>query len=465
MSMAKWVETHLHSQLSKLPRADTFVLHTACTRSTPTRPLYSSDKTAIEDKENTWRCRESLFILGWRSPSNNKNQGEKGENEGSNLKKFGEESEKIIERTKQDEEVLISALNVYEYVFNEDGKSLPSRIIYISKVDSSGNYPYRSSISPTKALVVAYLRSLTSTCKAYSSTKVHVFARAQRQYLFAGSGENPMKRVAGDRRLAIWWLDVLAGIIPSGNETKSGTEGMHLSGVKARGWWFIPGSFSQLEAQAILRYTLATATNEADKQPFVWTYGYPYPKLARAHVAIPRFEDDPKARILQNYNAMDENEEGNENRKGGSVEEFWEVLSVGEECGAGRVTGFYVVELGHETALGERADEAASKEGNSTLSTTEHVNGELSAEVFTRVVNDFLSLDFSSQEHSIASTKRWYRISQKLGLPTPAIIRVEGSNTAQEQDVKAAYKESEKRKMEPVAVNVLGAGFIKRKKT
>lgn len=85
--------------------------------------------------------------------------------------------------------------------------SSASTILYISKVDGTGQGTYPS---PTSILVNALLQFYGSpTSPIYPNRNhtlwVHLFARAQRQYLFPNSADHPDKKPLGDVALCKWW--------------------------------------------------------------------------------------------------------------------------------------------------------------------------------------------------------------------------------------------------------------------
>ncbi|KAI8919674.1 hypothetical protein BC831DRAFT_104152 [Entophlyctis helioformis] len=84
----------------------------------------------------------------------------------------------------------------------------------------------------------AYVRHLVD-CRAEptSTVQVHVFARSQPQYLFAGSGRRAGKRVLGDGGLVKWWMRVLGSGLGRRDQDADGAAG----GPDAERFWFVPG--------------------------------------------------------------------------------------------------------------------------------------------------------------------------------------------------------------------------------
>lgn len=193
--------------------------------------------------------------------------------------------------TRPEERVFVCAVEAFIYTI----PSTSSSIVYISKVDSTGQGTGIRP-NPTRALVVSLLQYYTAPAtRPASHVWVHVFARAQNQYLFPNSIDYPGKRVLRDINLCKWWKESLEQVA---RQTDPG-------GVRL--YYLLPG-YSSLEARAMLRQY---ATNTATAYP--WTYSHPYnqtyapfpcggapgedgsPSIAQL---IPSLPDDPKARFL-----------------------------------------------------------------------------------------------------------------------------------------------------------------------
>jgi len=171
-------------------------------------------------------------------------------------------------------------------------------LFYISKVDSTGQ-ARTDAPAPTRAFVDAFIRYhadvQTRPTWFYSPGSgsgtegqtgedapgtlfVHVFARAQRQYLFPNSADYAGKRVLSDQGLCKWWRSTLS---PA-------------AGTSLAAYYVLPG----MESDEALR-ALGPA-------PSGWTYGHPYndtriPFPARGMGPgvtglVPWFEDDAKSR-------------------------------------------------------------------------------------------------------------------------------------------------------------------------
>ncbi|KAF9120068.1 hypothetical protein BGW39_011694 [Mortierella sp. 14UC] len=377
--------------------------------------------------------------------------------------------------------VLIAGLEVLEYTLtplspsgSNKTSSREERIIYIAKVDTSGYWPIPGfdtssprGKSPAQALVKGYLRSVRATSHGLDSlpsmddsntfttidnssnssaaaaakmsslsianpstklttkrpnrpgkTSLFIFARAQPQYLFADSAKNPRKRVLDDRGLVRWWKNTAASVYAEDldppqekeqekeeKEKDCQTEQSRSRSGKTRvqGWWHIPGMETDRQAHNVIQSSTSTTST------FQWTYGYPdkdSPELANA--LIPQFPDDPKSRMMQSPSCQ-----------GGfvNVQTFWELAAIGEESGAGRITGFFrVVE---EAVDGDDAGEQSTREGGGEVEAdSENVKkkGQEEKEYksvtgttagYTKVINFLLDLDFSTLEAAQRSTVAW----------------------------------------------------------
>jgi regulator of Ty1 transposition protein 109 len=286
-----------------------------------------------------------------------------------------------------------------------------SGILYVSKVDSTG---HGMKPSVTGVLVRRFLsffvdveaRGRWMGGDTVKNLWVHVFARAQGEYLFFGSKEWKGKRVLGDVGLCGWWKRCLGDV---GDEDEG-------RGVRIRRWYLMPG-LNEREAEEAL--------GKRDGKG-KWEYGHPYGQkdvelpcppgddgegegyLGRV---IPYFEDDPKSRFLDEL----ANDEGGllrsperkkprlekSSKRVGEIgrvgaDEFWERMGFRQECVAGAVTGFYtmVVWGGCE---GEGSEGAIGKAKR----------GEVSDKIVERVL-DLLKcgvVEFSTEEKAERATE------------------------------------------------------------
>ncbi|KAG0284570.1 hypothetical protein BGZ96_011071, partial [Linnemannia gamsii] len=245
-------------------------------------------------------------------------------------------------------------------------------------------------------------------------TSLYIFARAQPQYLFAESAKNPQKRVLDDRGLVRWWKNTAASVYAdcldeasSLTTTTATQEQEHegqgkkrkgerkKKGTKVQGWWHIPGIETERQAHNVIQSTTTTASSGT----FQWTYGYPDKDSKElANALIPQFPDDPKSRMMQSPSCQ-----------GGfvNIRTFWELAAIGEESGAGKITGFFRIEEEADDGFeGEGEGEEEREAENGVMDVKEKaVTGTTAG--YTKVINFLLDLDFSTLEDARKSTRTW----------------------------------------------------------
>jgi hypothetical protein len=89
--------------------------------------------------------------------------------------------------------------------------------------------------------------------------------------------------------------------------------------------WMVPGH----EASDVLTVQERLADKDASA-----TWGYPYSDTDQAKDALFHFPDDPKTRMLNTNAAKDL-----------TVKEFFDLLAIGEECGANKMCGVFHLAL------------------------------------------------------------------------------------------------------------------------
>lgn len=265
--------------------------------------------------------------------------------------------------------------------------------LFVSKADSTGylhllNLPHGTP-SPFKTIASTFLASLIEN-RRRSATKLvlSLFARAQDQYLFPGSIENPRKHVLTDRGLVKWWCQVLDPILSRYPTACNGTmpeprptEG-NAAGYKSQGFLRVPG--------CDLYETSAFFPSEKHGNPSTsgrWKASDPLRELARSETLperclIPRFPDDPKARFVDELDdelptpppetvaASSEAQNSDRWRSVRSLEEFWEMMAFRQECSAGRLVGFlWVLVVPDESS--QNVGDVASPSQQSLISTFE----------------------------------------------------------------------------------------------
>jgi regulator of Ty1 transposition protein 109 len=318
-------------------------------------------------------------------------------------------------------------------------------IFYVSKVDSTGQ---STSPSPAATLVRSLLTFYADpTTRPVSANHlwIHLFARAQSQYLFPNSADYSGKHPLSDVKLCAWWKRVLSQVADAVNARASANAVIRL-------YYVLPG-FSQLEAEySMQRATIAPSTSDAPGPS--WIYGHPYSqtdiplpcpaptsdvhKQQNLGHFIPTFDDDPKSRFMdeigcaaadtegirspprkrartavQHGNAADVPKEAvaEKERQGGkeerilgelrrvSADEFWERMSFRQECVAGAVTGFFVAGFSCPSS-------SQSDSGTSSPSPLAPLPGQVSCQLNKRVLSTLMTgLEFSTVERSIKATE------------------------------------------------------------
>ncbi|KAJ7212205.1 DUF1714 domain-containing protein, partial [Mycena pura] len=312
-------------------------------------------------------------------------------------------------------------------------------VFYVSKVDSTGQ---AMSPSPTATLVrtlLTYYADPATRPVSADHLWIHLFARAQSQYLFPNSSEYGGKRPLSDVKLCAWWKRVLTEAVDDVSARANAKAVIRL-------YYTLPG-YSQLEAEQSLR--LATvqgpATTTASEPVNAWSYGHPYsqteiplpcpPPTADAqrnlgHI-IPSFDDCPKSRFIdeiacdeeairspprkrmrtvQHVNGADapketgaaekEHSGAKEEHVSGelgkvSADEFWERMSFRQECVSGAVTGFFVA--------GISCPSLQPAPGMSPLAPSP---GQVSSQLNKRVLSSLMTgLEFSTVERTIKATE------------------------------------------------------------
>lgn len=265
--------------------------------------------------------------------------------------------------------------------------------LFVSKADSTGylhllNLPHGTP-SPFRTIASTFLAFLIENRRRPATKLVlSLFARAQDQYLFPGSIENPRKHVLADRGLVKWWCQVLDSILSRYSVTHQGTvldlqaKKDNATGYKSQGFLRVPG--------CDLYETRAFFPSEKHGNPSSsgrWKASDPLRELTRSETLperclIPRFPDDPKARFVDELDdelptpppetSIDSSEDQNLDRWRSvrSLEEFWEMMAFRQECSAGRLVGFlWVLIMPDERS--QSAGDVASPSQESLISTSE----------------------------------------------------------------------------------------------
>lgn len=317
--------------------------------------------------------------------------------------------------------------------------STSTTLLYISKIDTSG---LSSSPSAARTLVSSFLSfHLLHPPHGTTRLRVHVFARAQGQYLFPGSVDNKEKRVLDDKGLLRWWKGCIA--------LAASAEGVQ----NAKLYYLVPG-LSFTESLPYLPSTPSPA----------WIYSHPYnnpsplfpapssPSLSSTSAPptpplltdlIPTFPDDPKSRYLHSLTSSSlppsgtsgdyddrvasltstvfatgsslshqlqreelERERTRERaRVLGScagVEEWWEGMAWRQECCSGTLVGFFGI-----VSDGKKREEGESAVGRDMRG----IRGAVPHAAFTKLWSEFHNVDYAwtSVEKLVWAAGKWER--------------------------------------------------------
>lgn len=215
-------------------------------------------------------------------------------------------------------DVDIYALEAFIYESEEDGKRVNT--LFISKADTTGYNDEKVSITlVTTAIIHELMRHYVNVNGNPEIVRICLFAKADKQYLFPLSSENPDKHVLWDTKLVKWWCKVLE---PLTKEFKQLT--------KAR--LQIPGSDEK---------SIKSCFPEKSNLPWqvgdiFWADDGTHNGLSAVR-CIPRFPDDPKSRFLDFLVA-------GKRAKKTSREQFWIELQARQEFRLGSVVGIIGLE-------------------------------------------------------------------------------------------------------------------------
>ena len=368
-------------------------------------------------------------------------------------------SERSLGTDGKEDDIPVFALEASNYTI----PSTSTALLYISKVDTTGLSD--SSLSPARTLTSAFLSyQLLHPPHAVNRIRIHIFAKAQGQYLFPGSVENKGKKVLDDKGLIRWWkgcISASAVAVGSGKEGE-GKEGLRL-------FYLIPG-LGESEALPYVpldpRYPPSTVN---------WTYSHPYslipsplypsstaPENPTVNDLIPAFPDDPKSRFLTSLTsssisasgepddyddvilALASNafttgssnvvrkeavERARERERGrliagvpGGAEEWWERMAFRQECCSGVLVGFFVVVLDREPPTPTSMSNTAPTPQAASLPHP----------LFTKLWSQFHNVDYATTALANLPTIRKKWSEDLLALVSKDGYRVGTSNGASE---------------------------------
>lgn len=239
-------------------------------------------------------------------------------------------------------EVFFYGLEIYAYY------TKTSATIFVSKADSSGHLRASTKRAPGSSAVQkitqVFIRRLLDDAEGQQlKTTVSLFARAQDQYLFPASKENPGKHILDDRQLIRWWCQAIDPLLAHGR-SKDGSASAHI---------LVPG-LEDLEVRQLLP---RSSRYPSQTDSIAWEVGYPLSRLASItdlapRCLIPRFPDDPKARFMDALDVELFGRETDDWREVRTVADFWDRMQFRQECCAGRMVGFIwvIVDYSHHAS-------------------------------------------------------------------------------------------------------------------
>ncbi|KAG6918746.1 hypothetical protein DXG01_011937 [Tephrocybe rancida] len=330
--------------------------------------------------------------------------------------------------------------------------STSSAIFYIAKVDSTGQGATPSPTYPlVKTLLAFYADPQTRPVKA-DHFWLHVFARAQSQYLFPNSAEFEGKRPLSDIKLCAWWKRVFTDV--EHDVAKSNK-------AKTKIYYLLPG-YGEFEASHALKNASSSSSPSASTS--TWIYGHPYsqkeinlpcpPDFSEdsknlGHF-IPSFDDDPKSRFMDEIAyttegdikspqrkrkrtaSSSQEEQFNSTKRSAAKEpkekeskddpplgelrkvnpdEFWERMSFRQECVAGAVTGFFTLGITTPSSSASSDIDLASSGSSSHLaisapSPLAPQPGQVPAQLNKRVLTTLTTgVEFSTVERAVRGTE------------------------------------------------------------
>ncbi|KAL4895988.1 histone acetylation protein-domain-containing protein [Aspergillus ambiguus] len=361
--------------------------------------------------------------------------------------------------------------------------------IFVSKADSTG-YLHLLKLPPRASLLrrisSAFLSYLVQTRQRPGvRLVVSLFARAQNQYLFPGSIENPDKHVLDDRGLIKWWCRTLDPILreyePESGSQEKGAADQAAESAKssATAFLIVPGC-DQFETRGFFPVTAKSDNKERPR----WLNSYPVRQLcdnpnAPPRCLIPRFPDDPKTRFLIDLDdeLPEQTESGVSTENAGqwrsvkSLEQFWEMMSFRQECSAGRLVGFLwlvinppgLVNSVQMTSSRPVPEGVPSEAPSASQKATDSKaffwpdagrgHAVLSGEDYKTAINFLLEQDFDNQESATSSTKAWAEKIASLADQLWVGQQVVGSNASPE----SAHQPG-------TTTNLMDSGLIRKRK-
>lgn len=358
------------------------------------------------------------------------------------------EAEKQAAESNPSPSLLICALEAYVFTI----PATLTTVLYISKVDSSGYSPLSPEYKPpalTTHLLVSFLDYYMSpSTRPTPRVYCHLFARAQNQYLFPNSIEGGTKKTLSGLGLCKWWRSVFEKTVLTVDNARPGKQSdatMKSETYQLKCW--LPG-IEAAEAKGMM----GVSSNQLP-EGVAWSYDAPFtgkeatalypdhvefPKLS---CVIPRFEDDPKARYLDEIVSMksdqahaavkraqkaagtnsteDSSSSAQQKQKRKAevaqlrqeaavslntvvISHYWETLGARQDCHPGDITGF--LSLGVTGPVS--GNELLPPQVNALDQRIGNMGG-LDKRIVDRLIKALLNHDFGSRELALTASSRF----------------------------------------------------------
>ncbi|WVQ77344.1 hypothetical protein IAR50_007028 [Cryptococcus sp. DSM 104548] len=464
MSTPESLRAHLLSSLSPLPNTYPLGLTVLASHPKRTRDLYPHAVSPPKALKQDW-----LVVLD--SEVERGAGGKAGEGEGQTGvgtggvgaadggEGNGGQAEKGLVKKPR---VLVAAVSAYLYTFPSSSSSSPPAILYISKVDSSGYSPPTSPLPLTRLLIRSFL---TFFMEHYPELRVQLFARAQKQYLFANSADGGGKKVLGGMGLCKWWKGVYEESVSVFSQARKEIK-VEEGERKVKLSFILPG-YEQSEALSLL------GPGKPLPPGITWSYTPPFlrPVVDGKEVGlaglIPSLPDDPKTRFLeelvdeiprprgapastpapattatpsssssttpnppahpqtqtqkeQNSRKAREAEEDLAQRTHAQaclarvgVDEFWERMGFRQECASGDVTGFFSLEIALPCPS-STGEPQASTPAPTVPAPTPTSQSLLPPPITDRILTALTNLDFATRELAVEGSGIWLDQTERL---------------------------------------------------
>lgn len=280
--------------------------------------------------------------------------------------------------------------------------------LFVGKADTTGHF-YEQGLS-VRDVVTAILRDLLRHYVRHDKlVRFCLFAKAEGQYLFPLSKDNPRKHLLTDGQLIKWWVAVMDDLSDEFQPAARAT--LQMPGANEQD---IKVYLSKVKAKTLnweVGHIFAPSSGEASK-PAVYY--------------IPRFPDDPKRRFLDFLI-------GERRIKDVSLQQFWLELQSRQEFRLGRAVGILAIE-------GHLRD--CAKLGSQT--------SPVSYKMMEKLKDCCMSSNYSTRVGAADAHNEVYAL-----VPESSVLSIRGSKVPQAREAKTSASP---------AVNVLSSTLVRKKR-